>query len=303
MQKLPSGLKTDEAWDVWEEHLLEQPQEGLVQFLLSRMMTDPEFMRLVYTQFGDGICEDGQEVVEAFCREVDYELQQEHPDMEYLVSLSERFFQSADALTGSKAKQLVYEGIAEKLKETWRQLAESEGADLVLLAETENDAARYAQDPAAYGRAFPEEKTGSGKAEVTESVQKTVFMNMCRIGDGKGHVLVLDKVDGSYRGITFPGGHVEERESFEESVVREVKEETGLLIHAPHLCGIFQWHQSKIKYVVLLYRTESYTGTLRGSEEGNVYWMKEEEFLTADLAEGMEEVWQIMTGEMREYCE
>lgn len=35
------------------------------------------------------------------------------------------------------------------------------------------------------------------------------FMNMCMILDGKGNVLALDKVNDSYTGTTFPGGHVE----------------------------------------------------------------------------------------------
>lgn len=34
------------------------------------------------------------------------------------------------------------------------------------------------------------------------------LMNMCMILDGKGNVLALDKVNDSYTGTTFPGGHV-----------------------------------------------------------------------------------------------
>ena len=40
--------------------------------------------------------------------------------------------------------------------------------------------------------------------------------------------LVQEKVDDDYCGVTFPGGHVEYTESFVQSVIREVKEETGL---------------------------------------------------------------------------
>ena len=41
-------------------------------------------------------------------------------------------------------------------------------------------------------------------------------MNMCMIQDDKGNVLALDKVNDSYTGTTFPGGHVEQNEIFSE---------------------------------------------------------------------------------------
>ncbi len=39
-------------------------------------------------------------------------------------------------------------------------------------------------------------------------------MNMCMICDNAGNVLALDKVNDSYTGTTFPGGHVEKNEIF-----------------------------------------------------------------------------------------
>lgn len=39
------------------------------------------------------------------------------------------------------------------------------------------------------------------------------FMNMCMVQDEKGSVLALDKVNDSYTGTTFPGGHVEKARS------------------------------------------------------------------------------------------
>ncbi|MDD4369118.1 MAG: NUDIX domain-containing protein, partial [Oscillospiraceae bacterium] len=52
--------------------------------------------------------------------------------------------------------------------------------------------------------------------------------NMCMVSQGD-KVLVQDRLDPHWRGITFPGGHVETGESLAEAVIREVKEETGLL--------------------------------------------------------------------------
>jgi len=44
-----------------------------------------------------------------------------------------------------------------------------------------------------------------------------------------------------YPGWSFPGGHVECGESFYDYAVREVKEETGLVIHNLNYCGVVNW--------------------------------------------------------------
>ncbi len=56
---------------------------------------------------------------------------------------------------------------------------------------------------------------------------------MCMVYDDAGNVLVQDKVDKKWSGLTFPGGHIEKGESFVDSVIREVFEETGLTIEKP----------------------------------------------------------------------
>lgn len=66
-------------------------------------------------------------------------------------------------------------------------------------------------------------------------IEEVVLMNMCMIYNDS-EVLVQEKVDDAYSGITFPGGHVEKGESFTDAVIREVLEETGLKILAPQLC-------------------------------------------------------------------
>ena len=54
-----------------------------------------------------------------------------------------------------------------------------------------------------------------------------ILTNMCMVYD-ENRILVQDRMNPDWPGITFPGGHVEPKESFVESVIREVKEETGL---------------------------------------------------------------------------
>lgn len=40
------------------------------------------------------------------------------------------------------------------------------------------------------------------------------FTNMCMVFDNNGNVLVQDRVNPDWSGITFPGGHVEKRKTF-----------------------------------------------------------------------------------------
>lgn len=101
-----------------------------------------------------------------------------------------------------------------------------------------------------------------------------VFTNMCMICDGSGNVLVQDRRNPDWPGVTFPGGHVEPGESFVESVIREVREETGLTIENPVLCGVKQFPTKKgERYVVLLYRADRFSGAPRASDEGEVFWV------------------------------
>ncbi len=101
--------------------------------------------------------------------------------------------------------------------------------------------------------------------------EKVVFMNMCMVYH-KNNVLVIDRKKKDWPGITFPGGHVEFGESFTDSVIREIKEETGLDIKNPMLCGIKDWRENDSRYVILFYKTNKYSGVLESSSEGEVWW-------------------------------
>lgn len=101
----------------------------------------------------------------------------------------------------------------------------------------------------------------------------------------KDQVLVLDRNDPVWPGLTFPGGHVEAHESFHDSVVREVKEETGLTISHPQLVGVKQFYDhNDERYLVFFYIAEQFSGTVKESDEGKLTWMSAKELKKQKLA-------------------
>ena len=120
--------------------------------------------------------------------------------------------------------------------------------------------------------------------------------NMCLIYD-ENRILVQEKkgLKEKYRGgLVFPGGHIEADESLLDSVIREMKEETGLTVHNPVPCGFKDWIQEDgTRYIVLLYKTDQFEGELKSSEEGRVFWLDRSEIDNANLIWNMKELLQI----------
>ncbi len=134
----------------------------------------------------------------------------------------------------------------------------------------------------------------------TESV---ILTNMCMIYDGD-KVLVQDKKDDSWGGVTFPGGHVENGESFTDAVIREIYEETGLTISYPQLCGIKNWFNNDgSRYMVIFYKTDKFSGEIKSSDEGEVFWTTVDEMKKMNLAEGMDMMLELFwNDDLSEMC-
>ena len=132
-------------------------------------------------------------------------------------------------------------------------------------------------------------------------MEEVELTNMCMVCDGKGNVLVQNKKgDRTWHGWNFPGGHVEQGEFVTPSVIREVREETGLTIENPKLCGIkeFQKEQDGQGCIVFLRLAGRVSGGLRASAEGDVFWYPLSELKRSkELADGFSEMLPVFTSD------
>lgn len=124
--------------------------------------------------------------------------------------------------------------------------------------------------------------------------EKVILTNMCMIEDEKGCVLmqIRDPKRYVWHGYALPGGHVEEKESLHEALVREVYEETGLRVKDPQLMAVKHFHtrDEGIRYLVFLYKVTAFEGSVRSSEEGEIKWVAKSDLRTVELAPYMEDI-------------
>ena len=120
---------------------------------------------------------------------------------------------------------------------------------------------------------------------------KYELTNMVMVEDkSTGKILVQERVK-YWTGVTFPGGHVEPGESFVDSAIREIKEETGLDIFNLRSCGVIHWchKDTDDRYIVFCYRTSDYSGKLLDStDEGRVFWAMPDEVRKMKQAENFD---------------
>ncbi len=127
----------------------------------------------------------------------------------------------------------------------------------------------------------------------TENIELTV---LCLIYKGD-KFLLQDRVSDDWKGLTLPGGHVEKNESVVDAVIREMKEETGLTIRNPKLCGIKQFPIKNGRYIVLLFRTDEFSGEVVSSDEGQMQWIHRTELSDKNTVDDLEELLQVILDE------
>ena len=132
----------------------------------------------------------------------------------------------------------------------------------------------------------------------TERVELTV---LCLIYRGN-EILLQNRVKADWQGLTLPGGHVEPGESVVDAVTREMREETGLIISHPALCGIKQFPIDGGRYLVFLFKTDEFSGVLRSSEEGEMRWCRRDLLDALPVVHDLEALLQVMErGDLTEF--
>ena len=115
---------------------------------------------------------------------------------------------------------------------------------------------------------------------------KTLTVQCYIIDDNK--ILIQDRVSDVWHGLAVPGGHVKSNETPEQACIREIKEETGLDVSDLVLFGTNEYTDEEDgECMALLFKTSTFSGTPKGSEEGEVKWMKiGDVFDSSNCAEG-----------------
>lgn len=110
-----------------------------------------------------------------------------------------------------------------------------------------------------------------------------------------GSFLVENRLKNDWPGINFPGGHVEDEESIDESAKREIKEETGLTLLSLEEVGVYEWNviSEGVRHVCVLYRSNQFAGSIIGSKEGNVFWIKKEDLSRYKLSTDFDKVLEL----------
>ena len=124
----------------------------------------------------------------------------------------------------------------------------------------------------------------------TENVELTV---LCLIHKDDKYLL-QDRIKNDWRGYTLPGGHIEPNESIVDAVVREMKEETGLTVYNPKLCGVKQFPIDNGRYIVFLFSANEFSGEIVSSDEGKMHWVSKSELASVNLVNDFNELLEVM---------
>ena len=132
-----------------------------------------------------------------------------------------------------------------------------------------------------------------GEGLIMARTEKVELTALCLVHNEDAYLL-QNRVKEDWKGYTLPGGHIEIGESSVDAIVREIKEETGLTILNPRLCGVKQFPIEDGRYIVFLFRADKYEGKLISSEEGDMHWIKKEELSSVNLVSDFNMLLQVI---------
>ena len=102
------------------------------------------------------------------------------------------------------------------------------------------------------------------------------------------HFLIVKRNRKKHLGLKweFPGGKVQENETFEEALSREIKEELNIKINLHDKIAEEKYKDEKIDIVLHYYLCSQKNGTIKLNEHENLAWVEKKDFEKYDFAEG-----------------
>ena len=112
-----------------------------------------------------------------------------------------------------------------------------------------------------------------------------------KIVDGIYYFLIEKMNRGHF---SLPKGHVEENETIDECVIREVKEETNLDLISFKLHGEVLFVLNGYEELMYVYTSKEFSGVLKECNEGTLEWVNKSEVLNLPIWEGDKLIFELM---------
>ena len=102
------------------------------------------------------------------------------------------------------------------------------------------------------------------------------------------HFLIVQRNRKKHMGLKweFPGGKVEKNETFEEALLREIKEELNIKIVLQDKIAEEKYKDEKIDIVLHYFLCTQEAGTIKLNEHEDLAWVEKKDFDKYNFAEG-----------------
>tara|TARA_B100000700_G_C14910326_1_gene791906 strand:+ start:304 stop:675 length:372 start_codon:yes stop_codon:yes gene_type:complete len=102
------------------------------------------------------------------------------------------------------------------------------------------------------------------------------------------HFLIVKRNKKKHLGLKweFPGGKVQENETFEEALIREIKEELNIKISLQDKIAEEKYKDEKIDIVLHYFLCTQEDGTIELNEHEDLAWVEKKDFDKYNFAEG-----------------